>query len=135
MKKWNSVLTVSSSNNQRLGDIEFDLEQRSSTNLKQKVSRKKSKKRKTSVKKTNIEEEPVKLQRLPAKPPTKKTVEKPPKPVLLKAVKHVDSIRAIESPISVINELDEEHQQSTMQKIPRRININESSSEDDFLMS
>ena len=61
MKKWNSVLTVSSSNNQSLGDIEFDLEQRSSTNLKQKVSRKKSKKRKTSVKKTNIEEEPVKL--------------------------------------------------------------------------
>ena len=61
MKKWNSVLTVSSSNNQSLGDIEFDLEQRSSTNLKQKVSRKKSKKRKKSVKKTNIEEEPVKL--------------------------------------------------------------------------
>ena len=135
MKKWNSVLTVSPSKNQRLGDIEFDLEQRSSTNLKQKVSRKKSKKRKTSVKKTNIEEEPVKLQRLPTKPPTNKTVEKPPKPVLLKAVKHVDSIRVIESPISVINELDEEHQQSTMQKIPRRININESSSEDDFLMS
>jgi hypothetical protein len=95
---------------QRVGDIKFDLDQSSSSNnLKSKVSRKKSKKRKTSVKKTNFEEEPVKLQRVPAKPPTKKTTEKPPKPVVLKANKHVDSIRAIESPISVINELDEEN--------------------------